>query len=470
MGSGDEIITNSYDPAVSAELATFMATGWDAPVTCAPDVAALPFTAFTAARRSALADAFAGTTIAVCAGTAPWRNGDQHHLHRSSSEFLFLVGAHRGADELEDAVLVLHSGTATLFAPAPTVAGTAEHWRDRTAGGLWVGHRPALADLAARLQLEVAPLSELEGCLAGITGEIALVGGTAPALLTAIDRGPVSADVVQYLDTARLTKDPYEIGELRRAVAATELAFEDLARELTPGVRERWLEGSFSRRARSEGDAMGYHPIVAAGSHACVLHWMRNDGIVGVDDLLLVDAGVELESGYTADVTRVLPASGRFSPVQGRVYDAVREAQAAGVAAVVPGAGFYDPHMAAMQVVCEHLADWGVLQVTPAEALERGVHRRWTLHGSSHMLGLDVHDCSEARDELYSGGSLAENYVLTVEPGVYFQPDDLTVPDELRGIGVRIEDDVLVTSIGHENLSEALPRDILAVEQWMAAL
>jgi Xaa-Pro aminopeptidase len=227
----------------------------------------------------------------------------------------------------------------------------------------------------------------------------------------------------------------------------------------------------FNARARLEGNDTGYGTIAASGAHATVLHWMDNDGEVNYGDLLLLDAGVECRQLYTADVTRTIPVSGRFTAEQREVYQLVLDAQTAAMAEVRPGAPFMAPHRAAMRVLAEGLHRLGILTVEPEVAVRRDqqLHRRWTIHGTSHMLGLDVHDCNSARDEQYHG-ELKPGYVLTIEPGLYFQPDDLTVPERYRGIGVRIEDDVLVTDDGHRNLSDALPRDPDDVEAWVARL
>ncbi|HMA46571.1 MAG TPA: M24B family metallopeptidase, partial [Frankiaceae bacterium] len=304
--------------------------------------------------------------------------------------------------------------------------------------------------------------------------------------------GPVAADaaprprtrdeeLATTLSELRLVKDDHEIAMLEEAVAATVRGFEECVRALPRAAREargeRWVEGTFWRRARLDGNDVGYGSIVACGAHATTLHWVRNDGPVRPGELALLDMGVESCSLYTADVTRTLPIGGRFTPVQRRVYEVVHRAQQAGIEAVQPGAAFLDPHRAAMRVLAEALARWGLLPATVEEALNEdpkapnaGVHRRYTLHSTSHMLGLDVHDCAAARKESYRDGTLEPGMVLTVEPGLYFQPDDLTVPAELRGIGVRIEDDVLVTRQGARVLSAALPRDPDGVEAWMGAL
>ena len=203
----------------------------------------------------------------------------------------------------------------------------------------------------------------------------------------------------------------------------------------------------------------GYDTIAASGDHACTLHWIRNDGDLREGDLLLLDAGVELDTLYTADVTRTLPVNGRFSDDQRTVYEAVLEAQQAGIDAAKPGAKFSDVHAAAIAVLARKLEEWGLLPVTAEESLsaDGGQHRRWMVHGTSHHLGIDVHDCAQARREKYREGTLAEGMIITVEPGLYFKSDDELVPENLRGIGVRIEDDIVITADGAENLSAGTP-------------
>jgi Xaa-Pro aminopeptidase len=232
---------------------------------------------------------------------------------------------------------------------------------------------------------------------------------------------------------------------------------------------EREVEGTFFLRARTEGNDVGYGTIAAAGAHACTLHWTRNDGQLRKGDLLLLDAGVEGKALYTADITRVLPISGSFSKEQREIYSLVLEAQAAGIRAVKPGNDFLEPNRVAMAVLSEGLHRLGIMKVTPEEALrdENQFYKRYSLHNVSHMLGLDVHDCAQARAETYKFGKLTPGMVLTVEPGLYFQTDDLTVPAKYRGIGVRIEDDVLVTKSGCENLSANIPSGRKDVEDWI---
>jgi Xaa-Pro aminopeptidase len=278
------------------------------------------------------------------------------------------------------------------------------------------------------------------------------------------------------LSELRLIKDSYEISEMREACRQTGIAFERVVAGLPEAVQrgrgERWIEGIIGLHARHVGNAVGYDTIAAAGDHACTLHWIRNDGDLAEGELLLLDAGIELDSLYTADITRTLPINGTFSDEQRMVYDAVYEAQQAGIAAARPGARFADVHQAAIAVIAQHLNDWGLLPVSVAEALSEdgGQYRRWMVHGTSHHLGIDVHDCAQARLKNYREGVLQPGMIITVEPGLYFKLDDQLVPEPLRGIGVRIEDDILITSDGCENLSDMLPRSSADVEAWISRI
>jgi Xaa-Pro aminopeptidase len=286
----------------------------------------------------------------------------------------------------------------------------------------------------------------------------------------------LDAELAEALSELRLVKDEHEIEQMREAVARTVEGFTEVVRALPRATAhrrgERVIETTFDAHARLEGNTVGYETIAAAGDHATTLHWIRNDGAVRSGDLVLLDAGVEVDSLYTADVTRTLPVDGTYTDVQRRVYTAVLDAADAAFAVAVPGARFSDVHAAAMEVIADRLASWGILPSTAEESLlpEGQFHRRWMVHGTSHHLGMDVHDCAQARREMYLDARLEPGMVFTIEPGLYFKSDDLAVPEEYRGIGVRIEDDVLITATGNENLSAALPRRAEDVEAWMAAL
>jgi Xaa-Pro aminopeptidase len=413
--------------------------------------------AFAADRRARLSAAHTGTRLVIAAGGLKQRSNDTEYPFRSHSAFTWLTGW--GSDSEPDAVLVMeptHSGhDATLYFRERAGRDSDEFYANSSIGEFWIGPRPSLMQVAADLGLTTRDLSDLSP------------EDAAAALL------PLGDELARDLSEMRLVKDVWEIAEMRKAIAATALGFADIARVLPSiagNVRgERLVEGAFASRARLEGNGVGYDTIAASGAHACILHWTTNDGTVDRGDLILIDAGVELDSYYTADITRTIPVSGAFSPVQREVYEAVRAAADAAFAIVKPGIRFKDIHATAMAVIAEKTAAWGMLPVSVAEATlpENQHHRRYMVHGTSHHLGLDVHDCAQARRDMYMDGVLEPGMVFTIEPGLYFQPDDLTVPEEFRGIGVRIEDDILVTATGAENLSASIPRTADEVEAWV---
>jgi Xaa-Pro aminopeptidase len=454
----------SHDPDRPAALLEFMAQGWAPREEELP--AAEPAAAHRARRRAALAERFPGEVLVVPTGGYKTRANDTEYRFRPGTEFAYLAGSHE-----PDAVLVLDADGAAVLYQAPSMdRSTPAFFTDRMYGELWVGPRPTLAATSALLGLETRPLEEL----AKLSGRARVVRGY-DARVEGLFETDEEADkeLAQFLSELRLVKDEHEVGQLQEAVDATIAGFEDVVRQLPAAVQtsERWIEGVFGLRARVDGNDVGYGSICAAGTHACILHWTDNDGPVREGDLVLLDMGVEGRELYTADVTRTLPVSGTFTDRQREVYTLVYESQEAAMAACRPGADFLAPHRAAMAVLAAGLERMGVLaSAEQALAEDQQLYRRYTLHGVSHMLGLDVHDCAHARKEMYNKGVLQEGYVLTIEPGLYFQPDDLTVPEDLRGIGVRIEDDVLVTADGCRNLSAALPRHPDEVEAWMAAL
>ena len=432
------------------EFRQFLASGWEMADASVTAVAAAPY---AAQRRRRLSEAFPGMRIVVPAGELKTRSNDTDYRFRPTSDFAYVTGL--GADHEPGAVLVMEpvatgGHEATLYLIPPSGPGDEGFYADPRSGEFWIGRRPSLADFAAMTGLRTAPLRELPG---GIR----------------LSAQPTKA-VRRALSEMRMVKDDYEIQQMRDAVNATIAGFERVVRELPRAIDhkrgERVVEATFDAHAREEGNAVGYETIAAAGDHATTLHWIRNTGQVRRGDLLLLDAGVELESLYTADITRTLPIDGVFTPVQRQVYEVVLEAADAGHAIVAPGVKFIDIHLAAMEVIERRLTEWGI--VPPMDDPASKLYRRWMVHSTSHHLGMDVHDCDAAKRELYLDGELEAGMIFTIEPGLYFKANDLTVPAELRGIGVRIEDDVLVTHTGGENLSAALPRDPDAVQAWMA--
>lgn len=411
---------------------------------------------YAAARRAKLSALYPDRRIVIPAGEMKRRSNDTFYPFRAHSDFSYLTGW--GSDSEPHAVLVMEptpSGhDATLYFRERAGRDSDEFYANSDIGEFWVGPRPSLTQVAGDLGIATRHLNELPSADAHVT--------------------VIPEDIARDLSEMRLVKDSWEINEMREAVASSIRGFADIARVL-PALAgnkrgERLVEGAFASRARLEGNGVGYGTIAASGAHACILHWVNNDGVVSEGDLILIDAGVERDSYYTADVTRTLPVNGTFTAVQRKVYEAVREAADAAFAIVKPGITFRDVHNTAMGVIAQKTAEWGLLPVTAEEALlpENQHHRRYMVHGTSHHLGIDVHDCAEARREMYMDGIVQEGMIFTIEPGLYFQPDDLTVPEEYRGIGVRIEDDILVTVTGAENLTINLPRTADDVEAWLA--
>ena len=448
MGSGWAIGSGSTNQASPAEVAPY-----------------------AAARREEIAALFPGKSLVFYAGDAKQRSNDTDYRFRPHSAFTHLTGW--GRDAVAGSVLVIESDYAgqisseTLYLMPTAGRGTDEFFADPAIGEFWVGPLPDLAQVSERLGL---PTESLDAFAEPVG---ALKIGTAGR------SGAADSDDFELVEAAaelRLIKDDWEIRELQQACDASAVGFGNILRELGRAKRhprgERVVETAFFTAARELGNDLGYDTIAAAGDHANTLHWIINDGPVRDGELLLVDAGVEVDSLYTADITRTIPISGKFSPVQRMIYEAVREAADAVFEIARPGVTYSQMHDEAMRVIAGKAEAWGLLPdgVTAADSLasKEQWHRRWMVHGTGHMLGLDVHDCSAARRETYQGAALEPGMVFTIEPGLYFHKDDLLVPEEFRGIGVRIEDDVLMTETGPVNLSAQLPRTADEVEAWMA--
>lgn len=447
----------------------FVARGWD-DVAVRPDLPAGTADA-AAAHRERLSAALPGSAVVAAAGVAPIRNDDAAYLFRADSSFVWLTGC-----QIEGAVLVLWPAAGghdpVLYLPRPFRPGDTGFFADAAHGELWVGPSAGLPEWSEGLGLTVEPLEALEGRHADLRA--ARFARGAQGLAASVD-ATVSEELESVLSRLRMVKDDWEIGQLRLAVDATVDGFAavvaEIPRAIGHGLGERWLQGTFDRHARTHGNGPGYSTIVGSGPHAPILHWVRCDGPVLPEAALLLDMGVEARSLYTADVTRTVPASGTFGTAQRDVHDLVERSHRAGLARVRPGTQYLDFHYAAMEVIAQGLHDWGLLPVSVDEALSPTgqQHRRYLACGIGHHLGLDVHDCSQALEEDYMGADLEPGVVMTVEPGLYFHAHDLTVPPELRGIGVRLEDDVLVTTTGSEVLSAALPIDAGGIETWTRA-
>jgi Xaa-Pro aminopeptidase len=365
---------------------------------------------------------------------------------------------------------------ALLFIHPRSPRDNDEFYKDTRYGEFWVGRRMTLEETQVKYEIPVRQIESISEFLQDKKENLIVRGEDLAIDKLVPEQADAEKEFLNYISVMRLVKDQYEIEQMQKAVDASVRGFADMVRVFPAATSvprgERVIEAAFYGRARLEGNDNGYPSIVAAGSHACVLHWIRNDGDVLAGDLVLIDAGVEVESHYTADITRTFPVNGKFTEAQRKIYMIVYKAQQAGIAAVKPGAKFKDFHNACMVEIAKGAFELGVLPMSVEDSLkpENGLHRRWQFHGSGHHLGIDVHDCAHARKEQYADAVLEPGMILTVEPGFYIQPDDTLFPEEYRGIGVRIEDDILVTESGAKILSNALPRHPDEVEAYMAKL
>jgi Xaa-Pro aminopeptidase len=421
-----------------------------------------------AGRRGRLAQAI-GEGIAVVP-TAPERvrNRDSHFPYRFDSHFYYLTGFTE-----PEAVLVLISNKSILFC------------RERNPEReIWDGFRygPEAArerfgfDEAhpiANLDQEMTRLLENQPALHYPMGADAEWDARAMRWLNAVRarvRTGIAApervhDVRALIDEMRLVKDAHELGIMRRAARIAAGAHRRAMQRARPGRTEYEIEAELLYEFRRNGAQFpAYSPIVASGANACVLHYVFNDAPLRDGDLLLIDAGCELD-GYASDITRTFPVNGRFSPAQREVYELVLAAQRAAFDKVRPGNAWNEPHDAAVKVLAQGLLDLKLLTGTLQEVLEKETYKRFYMHRTGHWLGLDVHDAGDYK-RAGSWRALAPGMTLTVEPGLYLRAED-DIPERLRNIGVRIEDDVVVADGGCEVLTAEAPKAIADLEALM---
>ncbi len=405
--------------------------------------------------------------------TAPekLRNRDTSYPYRADSYFHYLSGFPE-----PEAVLVLVAG-----ADARSLLFCRERDADKE---IWDGYR--FGPEGAKEQFgfdEAHPIKDLEEKLKELIANrpalwyslghdvawdarIAATLNAVRAQSRAGKRAPSRIeDVRAVLDDMRLVKDAHEIGLLRSAAGISAGAHMRAMRATAPGRYEFQIEAELLHEFRRHGcQYPAYTPIVASGANACVLHYVENHERIEDGELVLIDAGGELD-GYASDITRTFPASGRFAGPQADVYDLVLDAQAAAIAAIKPGATFIAPHDAAVRVLAQGMVDMKLLEGSVDGVIESEAYKRFYMHRTSHWMGLDVHDAGEYK-EADAWRPLAPGMVLTVEPGCYIRPAD-DVPQAFWNIGVRIEDDALVTASGCEILTADAPKKITDIEALM---
>jgi Xaa-Pro aminopeptidase len=428
-----------------------------------------------ARRRQTLA-ASMGRGVAVMP-TAPerTRNRDAHYPYRFDSYFYYLSGFPE-----PEAVLVIVAGGGRKKA-ARSILFCRDKDPDRE---VWDGFR--FGPEGARLEFgfdEAYPIARIDEVMPDLLGD-------QPALFSHLgEHGAWDSQLMRWLndvrgrartgvaapqqivdphallDEMRVVKDEQEIAVMRRAAEISTGAHRRAMRAAKPGLGEFAVEAELMHEFRRHGaQAPAYTPIVASGEHACVLHYVENADVLRDGDLLLIDAGCELD-GYASDITRTFPVNGRFSGAQRDVYELVLAAQAAAIARVKPGCGWNEAHDAAVEVLAQGMIDLKLLEGPLEHVLESESYKRFYMHRTGHWLGLDVHDAGDyKRDGEWR--TLLAGMVLTVEPGCYIRPGP-GVPEAYAGIGIRIEDDALVTATGCEIITEAAPKTISDIEALM---
>ncbi len=427
------------------------------------------------ARREHVLDALDGGVMILAQGKEQRYSNDTHYRFRHDSDLYYLTGFSE-----PEAVLVLRAdGDApyTLFVrPKDPVKEVWEGYREGPEGAC----RNYGADAAF-------DLSELPGRLGD------LLDGAEALYYRLWDRSPVDAslsralaalrgrerfgkrapdviiDPARILHAMRRVKSAAEIEVMAEAAAISARAHRAAMGICRPGLHEYHLQAEIERIFLASGAAgPGYPTIVGSGANGCVLHYIENRGVIGEDDLVLVDAGCEYQ-GYNGDITRTFPASGRFSAEQRALYEVVLETEESGIAMARPGVSIDEIHEHSLASLTRGLIDLGLLSMSLDEALEQKSYERFYMHRTSHWLGADVHDVGRYRA---SGTSvkLEPGMVFTVEPGLYISPNDETVPEGFRGQAIRIEDDVVVTETGVRILTRDVPVSVEELESLVGSV
>lgn len=417
---------------------------------------------FQQRRQAFLAQLPANSIAVLSAGSEKIRKGDTNYFFTPHSDFYYLTGFAEA-----DAVAIFVSGASNgefvLFNQADDPAKT-----------IWVGKRVgqegAVRDYGARYAY---PLESLEAFLQDFTQEYPdntlLFHQADNELAQKLQEWEIElpmAEVSQYIAELRLIKSPAEIQLMQKAADISSQAHRQLLSQCKPGMYEYQLEAEYLYYCQHHGARFqSYNPIFASGANACVLHYDASDQKLKAGDLLLVDAGCEFEH-YASDVTRTIPVSGKFSSEQKAIYELVLQTQLAIIAMIKPGVDMGQLQAKTIHLLTTGLVALGLLHGDVDSLIADKAHLPYFMHGVSHWLGLDVHDVGGKKigDKFRE---LAPGYVLTVEPGIYIAPDNVDVPVQWRGIGIRIEDDVLVTKDGSQVLSSA-PKTVADIESLMA--
>jgi len=427
-------------------------------------------------RRQDLMNHMEPNSIAILASAnAILRNGDSEYRFRQSSDLYYLTGFAEA-----NSVLVLVPGRAQgqclLFCQEKDPLK--ELWN-----GILLGPEAAITDLGMDDAFPVTDIDDiLPGLIEGRERVYYAMGKDenfdhrvmewVKVIRKKVRQGAHSPGEFQVLDhllhEMRLIKSKAEMDLLRESGQIAVRAHKRAMQITRPGINEYEVEAEFMHEFfRSGCRSPAYTSIVAGGKNACILHYNENNQVLNDGDLLLIDAGCELDH-YASDITRTFPVNGRFSPEQKAIYELVLKAQLAAIEQVKPGNHWDDPHNTTVEVIAAGLIELGLLQGTVAQCIESGSYREFYMHRAGHWIGMDVHDVGDYKIE-GQWRELEPGMVMTVEPGIYVSPGNMAVDARWRGIGVRIEDDVAVTRNGYEVLTSGLPKEVKEIEAFMAA-
>ncbi len=430
--------------------------------------AQMPF----AHRRAHLLEQMGDDAIAIIATRAEmYRNRDADYKFRADSSFYYLTGFAE-----PEAVAVLQTGSDqpyTLFCRERN--REMEIWN-----GLRAGTEGALSQYAADQAFTIEQLDEqIISLLSGkkrlyvrlgqdVAFDLRVTGWLKKIAANQRQGGQGPVEIIQLdslLDEMRLFKDTHEIDLMRRAAQISAQAHVRAMQQVKPGMMEYQLEAELLYIFAQNGCQTAYNSIVGGGANGCILHYVENNQPLRDGDLVLLDAGAELDH-YAADITRTFPVNGKFSPEQKALYELVLKAQLAAIEATKPGNHYRLPHETAVQILTEGLVELGLLQGDVDELIASEAYRQFYMHGTGHWLGMDVHDVGSYKLN-NEWRPYQPGMVVTVEPGLYIAPDDETVDARWRGIGIRIEDDVLVTESDNEVLTKDVPKTVEEIEVLM---
>lgn len=428
-------------------------------------------------RRKQIMSKMPKMSIAILPGARKkMRNGDTEYLFRQDSHFYYLTGLSE-----PNAFLVLRKnkeGVEEYILFCEVVTPVEEKWTGKKIG-LTAACEEWGADTAYSIETLATKMPEILSEFQQIYYSLGIcmrwdkqVIAWAKAARLKAKKGRYDLNIVwqdfhALIGKERLIKSPAEIALIRKACEISANAHASLMRHCKPNQKEYELEALFLQECYQAGcRGMAYSSIVGGGANACILHYVDNNDTLKSGDLVLVDAGGEFQN-YAADITRTFPVNGRFTEDQKSIYNLVLTAQCAAINAAKPGIYFSDLQKIIVEVLVEGLISLGILKGSQETCIQEKTYFPFYMHNSGHWLGLDVHDAGPYRDENENSKILAEGMVLTIEPGLYFWPDELSIEAKWRGIGVRIEDDIVITKTGCEVLTEHAPKSIEAIEAIM---